>query len=92
VKRTHIILACFAFIASAWASPSPDAPGEYALLIPRSALVAEIERLEAMALLIAYGSGSESYAAGFAAGQIYRAKAQLSTLDGIVAGSIAIDK
>jgi hypothetical protein len=81
--RLKGIVLALAFLATA--SAANDAAPEYALLIPRSALVAEIERAEALAFLLAYGAGNDSYAAGFAAGQVYRAKAQLALLDEIVA-------
>ncbi len=82
---------CGLFLATAFGAPAPDAEPEYALVIPRAALVAEIDKVEAMAFLIAYGAGEQSYAAGFAAGQIYHAKKQLALLDYIVSKA-AIDK
>jgi hypothetical protein len=76
-RRVGIVLLLF-LLSGAHAAPQ----GELGVLIPRSALVARIEREEAFGLLLAYGGGAESYAAGLAAGRAQVYRELLATLDG----------
>lgn len=75
--RTGLALLCFLLAAARAAAPS-----ELAVLIPRSTLVLRIEREEAFGLLLAYGGGAESYAAGLAAGRAQVYRELLALLDG----------
>lgn len=79
----RLLVLCLIALTSVAPAAAPTAPNtEFALLIPRSMLVRQIEREDALSLLFAYGS-VDSYAAGYTAGRAAVLREWLALLDAL---------